>query len=1313
MNRNEKTSYFPMYCTAKEECEKTAKYWLEVEVNFALSCEEHYNWLRKLVKVYSEGLLPKTQKETRQLIDQKLKEVTVRLIKRGIKNPKEFRLLENEILKQIQNITPKRFDKLRKQYARLGANDDDLKMIDERYQIENIIANKDGLTHPPCTCGKIATWWFLLRTRKVFRCEKHKNDIESPVYDQGIIPNEGIPTTDNDFHQRIDDYLRGGDSEKPIYSFEELVEEIGDCEYCNKLGMIAKRFLESDSFSTKRSITFEVYNHIKNNHPKHHVQYTATKDGIEHSFILEESNDFFENFIRSEARVPIPEKFVGQVLSGDVRDQLLLQNTALRLRGVDGVQEHIDQLVSVLKKQNLQPITVCRLLQNLDMLWEIKYNVMHQLFGDDNAYTQYIKRFEDLAKLMESCTECMSISVKKEMVADKIKIQERLVKHFKESHPKQMKLVEEITHEINLEQKYPLELREKVAIELNKCYVCNEIINDEEIPDKDAEKVFQKHVKNHHKEIEKLGVNVDDIIIRPEFLEGGVARQIKLTTISDEKRIKKKEIHYQIFLEFKDFIKDLRIYSKQDWITQTKTKDFPATIPIKPEKIYPEFTNYPDVFGYQQKIRREPLTVEKLSQIIKDFGERWLDYREFPDAFLLNWFSKQGLLTVHDPYFRNLFKNFVQWRNDPEGIKALRYWITTEDYQKEFEQYSLHPKKKETTLDYIDRQKTSIVDVRKQQLLDQVERLGIDGIIANTKNVVPKKDEDPKWYWTQVQFRIRQIWEDLFDEEDKSKKLKSIMDEKKKPVNEFHDDVMHQFWNEWNKVQDLDYKRNNYSFGQKPMLIQLYVAYKMKQTNGFFTMSSTGTGKTGQEIISAVANDSKCCLMIVPNPIVEQVGRNIRKFYKECYVSTIKEQRKISKNQIPNEFFKKRKLTSFYVVNYDLFRSKTAGEKFIQRIKDLTYGSKSQTIDFVVLDESHFVKISSDPDDIDKEQRKISNRRKNIEMVVNYLRNRNRKLKTLMATATPTVNNILEAKSQLEMVTGTKFSFSTHAYIKNAISCYVEFIPYSLSYVKHYHTIERGADKPIVVDAYLPEHLTEEQKIEIPYLELEQIATKYRVPKIVELIRQTNGGVVVYTDYRTGIEDQLSKAIHNAGFKVGFFTGSDKSGLEPFKKKELDVLIATRPFAVGIDEVQYNCNTLIFNGLVWTWAMFEQIRGRLIREGQDSKYVDVHLVFAKIDGFEYDEKIKYNRILAKKALGDCIRDGTLPEELGLSSVEKDRKNALKQMIENGKSGFPNREETERKLAEQGLLDLQITTDTIDQELETVSKIKDGLDEQKT
>ncbi len=50
---------------------------------------------------------------------------------------------------------------------------------------------------------------------------------------------------------------------------------------------------------------------------------------------------------------------------------------------------------------------------------------------------------------------------------------------------------------------------------------------------------------------------------------------------------------------------------------------------------------------------------------------------------------------------------------------------------------------------------------------------------------------------------------------------------------------------------------------------------------------------------------------------------------------------------------------------------------------------------------------------------------------------------------------------------------------------------------------------------------------------------------------------LLYTHYIDGIAQMLSHDLAAAGFLVGFFTGENKGGLEPFKRGELDVLIAT------------------------------------------------------------------------------------------------------------------------------------------------------------
>ena len=70
------------------------------------------------------------------------------------------------------------------------------------------------------------------------------------------------------------------------------------------------------------------------------------------------------------------------------------------------------------------------------------------------------------------------------------------------------------------------------------------------------------------------------------------------------------------------------------------------------------------------------------------------------------------------------------------------------------------------------------------------------------------------------------------------------------------------------------------------------------------------------------------------------------------------------------------------------------------------------------------------------------------------------------------------------------------------------------------------------------------------------------------------------------------------GWKVGFYTGDDKTGLEGFLNGDIDVLIGSSAIGTGVDGLQQVCNRLIVNVLPWTAAEFEQLKGRIYRQGQ-------------------------------------------------------------------------------------------------------------------
>lgn len=88
------------------------------------------------------------------------------------------------------------------------------------------------------------------------------------------------------------------------------------------------------------------------------------------------------------------------------------------------------------------------------------------------------------------------------------------------------------------------------------------------------------------------------------------------------------------------------------------------------------------------------------------------------------------------------------------------------------------------------------------------------------------------------------------------------------------------------------------------------------------------------------------------------------------------------------------------------------------------------------------------------------------------------------------------------------------------------------------------------------------------------------------------------------------------GWRVGFFTGDDKSGLDGFLRGDVDVLIGSSAIGTGVDGLQDVCERLIVNVLPWTNAEFEQLKGRIYRQGQRVAKVMVvlPLTFASVNG---------------------------------------------------------------------------------------------------
>lgn len=181
---------------------------------------------------------------------------------------------------------------------------------------------KDPNSRMRCkVCGGKPTRWYKLMSTTVYRCEKHKTEIASPVYDQGKISSRGEligMETNPTFEVGISlvtEYL-----EKSGIKFDKnkLYAEIGRCKDDHP-------FIERDDPDYEKKVKELVDVHLRSKHPLLFLSTTYYDEKGEHSLYLEHPEEFYltqmskqevtEHFSRA-----IPDDLVGMdVTAEDMR----------------------------------------------------------------------------------------------------------------------------------------------------------------------------------------------------------------------------------------------------------------------------------------------------------------------------------------------------------------------------------------------------------------------------------------------------------------------------------------------------------------------------------------------------------------------------------------------------------------------------------------------------------------------------------------------------------------------------------------------------------------------------------------------------------------------------------------------------------------------------------------------------------------------------------------------------------------------------------------------------------------------------------
>lgn len=178
-------------------------------------------------------------------------------------------------------------------------------------------ARKDPASAIRCkTCGAKPTRWYKLMSTTVYRCELHKKDLVSPVYDQGKISSKGemigleVNPTFEVGISRMKDYEKK--TNRSFTSYEQLEEEGRKCPHDEILQ-------EDPEWGFK---LMEFIEHMRTDHPLQFSAITYTDESGEHNLYAEHPEEYFRTIqsvieVKKYYSKTIPKDLVGTDVSAN------------------------------------------------------------------------------------------------------------------------------------------------------------------------------------------------------------------------------------------------------------------------------------------------------------------------------------------------------------------------------------------------------------------------------------------------------------------------------------------------------------------------------------------------------------------------------------------------------------------------------------------------------------------------------------------------------------------------------------------------------------------------------------------------------------------------------------------------------------------------------------------------------------------------------------------------------------------------------------------------------------------------------------
>lgn len=508
-----------------------------------------------------------------------------------------------------------------------------------------------------------------------------------------------------------------------------------------------------------------------------------------------------------------------------------------------------------------------------------------------------------------------------------------------------------------------------------------------------------------------------------------------------------------------------------------------------------------------------------------------------------------------------------------------------------------------------------------------------------------------------IENRINKMW-NLF----LSDKL-SIKDIKKDKDNRYYiTKIKTTFLEEYELVSKIK-NPSGYCFEHQPSMMQKLIAHRLHTRKTYGNFSSVGSGKTLGGVFAGRYVGAKNVIIVTYNSTLRGWEKSLKSYFNDCTVYMKK---------LKGVKFEEGK-NNYLLLNYEFFQQ---GERAENRLYEFMENNK---IDYVILDEVHSVKQRKEDNSLTTdemvEQGFLSNRRRLMMRFINDVQEKNKDVYFMTMTATPIINNLIEAKKLLEMMHGEKYDDlpTDNRRVKSGLEFHKHIVLNGIRYIhepknKNGDKLKEPKRHEISIDG---SDLIDRLENVTNDLHIEQILLDHKLDNIRPYLRK---GSLIFTYYVEGIVDPIREYCENLGFKVGLYTGRQNTlereeVKEKFQEGKLDIIIGSLPIGTGVDGFQDVADRIILMSLPWTHSEYDQLIGRIHREGSPHLQIDVVIPKVVID-YELNgeqkswsrDRHKLNVIKFKKDLFGVVVDGVLPDNI-VTNFDSIRSKTIKSLNE--------------------------------------------------